>query len=306
MLSLLVETAAVVVLAVETGRRGDRWLRSLLVWSSLVLAAHVAYTVGIFLEVYAFTELRAVVRTVAHVYGVLLAASVAAVPLLWINGSSGFRVAFAATIAVAVGFAVYNSMRLVGMLSERPLSLAATVLYALTAVWFGSVSARGALRGGSDASPVLRSTSIRAFPAVAAVAAVALALDTGLTSHRIHDGIHAGFLVRPAIYTVRSAILLGLLLRSRLELARLPGEKLRAGSSDKTDAISEFSRRHSLTPRERDILGAILAGKTAREAADELCVSHKTVNAHLYNVYRKAGVRNRSQLNREVYLGSGE
>jgi len=48
-----------------------------------------------------------------------------------------------------------------------------------------------------------------------------------------------------------------------------------------------------LTKRERQILKLIKDGATNHDIADALAVSEHTVKSHLYNVYKKIGVRNR-------------
>src|SRR3954451_16446418 len=47
--------------------------------------------------------------------------------------------------------------------------------------------------------------------------------------------------------------------------------------------------------REREILGFFSAGLDAREIAQRLQVSPKTVGTHIENIYRKLGVHNRAQ-----------
>jgi DNA-binding NarL/FixJ family response regulator len=51
-----------------------------------------------------------------------------------------------------------------------------------------------------------------------------------------------------------------------------------------------------LTPREREISELVAAGKTNREIADSLVVSVRTVDFHLRNVFKKLGVRSRTEL----------
>lgn len=51
-----------------------------------------------------------------------------------------------------------------------------------------------------------------------------------------------------------------------------------------------------VTPREREIIHLIQAGKTNQEIADELFISLATVKDHNNNLFRKCGVRNRVEL----------
>ncbi len=60
-----------------------------------------------------------------------------------------------------------------------------------------------------------------------------------------------------------------------------------------------LQRRHpiaALTPQERQVASIVGSGATNREAAVTLFVSPKTVEFHLGNVYRKLGVRSRTEL----------
>jgi LuxR family maltose regulon positive regulatory protein len=50
-----------------------------------------------------------------------------------------------------------------------------------------------------------------------------------------------------------------------------------------------------LSPQEQRVLRLLAAGRTNPEIADHLIVSVNTVKAHLKNIYRKLGVRNRMQ-----------
>lgn len=59
---------------------------------------------------------------------------------------------------------------------------------------------------------------------------------------------------------------------------------------------SDFVARFSITPREQEIICAVLAGKTNKELADMFFVSLKTIETHMGNIYRKTGVKNRLEL----------
>ena len=56
-----------------------------------------------------------------------------------------------------------------------------------------------------------------------------------------------------------------------------------------------MSVRQDLTSRERDILVLLTMGRTTRQISKELFLSEGTVKAHLTALYRKLGVRNRTQ-----------
>ena len=53
-----------------------------------------------------------------------------------------------------------------------------------------------------------------------------------------------------------------------------------------------------LSPRERQIARCVLEGKSNKAIEQELFISGRTVESHLYSVYRKLGVKNRLQLAR--------
>ena len=60
--------------------------------------------------------------------------------------------------------------------------------------------------------------------------------------------------------------------------------------------FDRISAQHGITRRERDIILCILAGKSNKEIVDELIISERTVETHVYNIYRKLQVKNRIQL----------
>ena len=57
----------------------------------------------------------------------------------------------------------------------------------------------------------------------------------------------------------------------------------------------------TLSPREREILGFLAAGKTQRQIADDLVLSPKTVGTHIQHVLSKLGVHSRAQAVAEAY-----
>jgi DNA-binding NarL/FixJ family response regulator len=74
--------------------------------------------------------------------------------------------------------------------------------------------------------------------------------------------------------------------RTRAELAAT-GETVRRRDPTLTER---------LTPQELQIALAVGEGQTNKEVAASLFLSHKTIEYHLHNVYRKLDVRSRAQL----------
>ena len=54
--------------------------------------------------------------------------------------------------------------------------------------------------------------------------------------------------------------------------------------------------RHGLTPREEQVARLVASGASNKDVAGTLYVNVKTVEYHLANVYRKLGVRTRTEL----------
>ncbi len=52
----------------------------------------------------------------------------------------------------------------------------------------------------------------------------------------------------------------------------------------------------SLTAREREIASAVAEGLTDRQIASRLCISERTVHAHLRSAYAKTGTGSRTRL----------
>ncbi len=56
------------------------------------------------------------------------------------------------------------------------------------------------------------------------------------------------------------------------------------------------ANRTTLTPREREVMKLLAEGHTVRQAAGQLGVSIKTVEAHKFNLMRKLDIHNKAQL----------
>ncbi len=66
------------------------------------------------------------------------------------------------------------------------------------------------------------------------------------------------------------------------------------GGSEAEDPGVDFARTHGLTPRELEMLVAVVGGAGNREIAGDMWVTEQTVKFHLGNVYRKLGVAGRA------------
>jgi two-component system nitrate/nitrite response regulator NarL len=56
------------------------------------------------------------------------------------------------------------------------------------------------------------------------------------------------------------------------------------------------TRRFGLTPREMEVISAIVAGYTNKDIAQKFAISEQTVKHHLTNIFDKLGVSNRLEL----------
>ena len=60
------------------------------------------------------------------------------------------------------------------------------------------------------------------------------------------------------------------------------------------------SRLLGLSLREREVIGHLLAGKTAKEAAREIGIELTTVRTHQYRAFRRLGLRTLKELMRSA------
>lgn len=87
--------------------------------------------------------------------------------------------------------------------------------------------------------------------------------------------------------------------RERLEIMRphlgnLYRLSVAAGHGEEEALPAESAPHEALTPRERDVLRWVAAGKTDRDIGAILDISPRTVHKHLQNIYEKLGVETRT------------
>jgi DNA-binding CsgD family transcriptional regulator len=58
----------------------------------------------------------------------------------------------------------------------------------------------------------------------------------------------------------------------------------------------QWLEKQNISPREKEILVLLLDGKNSRTIEKELFISRRTVESHIYNIYKKLHVKNRLQL----------
>lgn len=112
----------------------------------------------------------------------------------------------------------------------------------------------------------------------------------------------------------RTRVLMGLACRSlgdeeagRLEIdaARAVFERVGAAPQiARLDALGEAAapaRQHPLSTRELQVLRLVASGKTNKAIARELCLSARTIDRHVSNVYTKLGVPSRAAATAYAY-----
>src|SRR6185312_7553909 len=68
-----------------------------------------------------------------------------------------------------------------------------------------------------------------------------------------------------------------------------------------TDSMTRHSEPTALSARELEVLAQLAAGRTNREIAEALVVSHHTVARHVEHIYAKLGVSNRTAATAYAY-----
>lgn len=72
------------------------------------------------------------------------------------------------------------------------------------------------------------------------------------------------------------------------------------GYFDLNERMEEIARKYEMTKREKDLCRLVYEGKSNMQIAQALFISESTVKTHVYNIFRKMGVKNRVGLTRVV------
>jgi len=74
------------------------------------------------------------------------------------------------------------------------------------------------------------------------------------------------------------------------------GTPVEESPKDEAPSARKYGILAELSAREREVVEHLLSGKMNREIAERLGISERTVKNHLWRIYKKVGVENRSQL----------
>jgi DNA-binding NarL/FixJ family response regulator len=80
--------------------------------------------------------------------------------------------------------------------------------------------------------------------------------------------------------------------------SEVAAKQLRTALREEAERRDRAERGASLTPRELEVLRHIVAGRTNRETASLLGISHRTVETHRENLLKKLGVHSVAELTR--------
>jgi DNA-binding CsgD family transcriptional regulator len=163
--------------------------------------------------------------------------------------------------------------------------------------WGAPVAIGRALTVASAAQPAAAGLGLL-HEAAAILDGTGALLEQARTQVRLGHALHASGADREA----RVALHRGLDLATRCDAiplaARAQDYLLAAGARVRNGAAF---RPSPLTAGERRVTELVLQGLTNHEVAIKLCISKRTVDTHLAHIYRKLGIRGRSQLREAVH-----
>lgn len=93
---------------------------------------------------------------------------------------------------------------------------------------------------------------------------------------------------------VLTSYLVGMLIFLMAHQGGLPARETKPLSEK--DTCIQLAEKHSLTPREQEVLTYLSQGRSARYIADQLVISPDTVRTHMKRIYKKCGVHTKEEL----------
>jgi len=129
-------------------------------------------------------------------------------------------------------------------------------------------------------------------------AKVILLIDDNYSENLLINGIRSGIrgYVRKNIESLELIKSIKAVFDGELWAERKLMGKVVDGSSYPTKEVNLKGQIYDLTETEIKIIKLVLRGLTNKEIADELYISEKTVKFHLYKVFKKLALKNRSEL----------
>ncbi len=127
--------------------------------------------------------------------------------------------------------------------------------------------------------------SVGAYAILLAMNIIVVAGPNMLSSPILNVGVSGAFCLLWSIFSI--AIFL-----KRMGMPARSSEAIASTVEVPADFIEAFR----ISGRERDVVGDLVSGLQSKEIADRRCISPRTVDAHIYNIYRKCEVKNRVEL----------
>jgi DNA-binding CsgD family transcriptional regulator len=103
-------------------------------------------------------------------------------------------------------------------------------------------------------------------------------------------------LFTPAMYCTISVVFLLALSGYFVDNYRLSKKNLNKIPDMQDPSLKSFMEKYGISKREQDIVACLLKGSTNQGISDLLFISASTVKAHIYNIFKKTGVKTRHQL----------
>ena len=104
----------------------------------------------------------------------------------------------------------------------------------------------------------------------------------------------------PAFYTFLSIFFLYIVIRYYFQNYNLSEKDLnrlvKQENNKQNGGLHKFCKKNSISEREMDVIKLLLKGYTNQKTADTLFISLSTVKVHIYNIFKKTGVKTRHEL----------